>query len=58
MTVRVLAVVSEQLLRHFGELKGIEMHELALSDEALMDAPELVAWRDEAKMQTIIRVRR
>jgi hypothetical protein len=56
--VRVLAVVVEQLLDHFGDLKGKELHEIALADALVNDAPELVAWRDEAKRQTIIRVRR
>jgi hypothetical protein len=58
VTVRVLAVVVEQLLDHFGDLKGKELHEIALADALVNDAPELVAWRDEAKRQTIIRVRR
>lgn len=57
MTVRVLAVLAEQLLKSdWARQPGLS--EIAISDEVLLDPPELVAWRDEDKKQTIIRVRR
>jgi hypothetical protein len=50
MTLRVLAVVVERLL---GEGEHV-----VITDEALADTPDLVAWRDEPRKQVVITVAR
>ena len=52
MTTAVLAVIAEQLLHRTNA------DELVLSDEFLLDAPDLIAWRDEATFTTHIKVKR
>lgn len=50
--VRVLPIVIEQLLRFTGG-EGVEV-----SDEALADAPDLDAWRDEEHGGVVLTVKR
>lgn len=52
MTVRVLSVLAEQLLKHVGG------DELQISDEQLSDPPDLIAWRDEERAMTFIKIKR
>lgn len=52
VTVKVLAVVIEQLL---GQTSG---QHVVITDETLMNSPDLVAWRDESESQVVITVAR
>jgi len=51
-TLRVLAVVVEQLLKQENG------DTIEIDDDALLNAPDLVAWRDRAKNRTSIKVTR
>lgn len=52
VTVKVLAIVVERLL------DGSSGEHVVITDEALADTPDLVAWRDEARSQVVIAVAR
>lgn len=52
VTVRVLAVVVERAI------ENANAHGLVVTDEALMNAPDLRAWREQEKYQVVIQVSR
>lgn len=52
VTLKVLAVVVERLLA------GHEGEHVVITDEALTDTPDLVAWRDVERRQVVIAVAR
>lgn len=51
MTIRVVAVLAERLLLNPDA-------ELTISDRAMIDCPELIAWRDPANETTHIKIKR
>jgi hypothetical protein len=53
MTIKVLAVLAEIILS-----RRPNDSDLVISDEALLDCPDLVAWRDPATYTTHIKIKR
>lgn len=55
ITIQVVAVLAQALLKTAG--RKIVSAEIRLDDDTLLNAPELRAWRDDERRQTVITIK-